>query len=452
MHHWGPDLEAVAQRIVAYVLERAREEPPLDGPRTPDELQAATGATITPEGLGFAAAMALWEDVLSRACVSQDHPRALAFVPSAASEVSMLFDALVGASSIYGGSWMEGAGAIHAENQALAWLASLAGFPGSAGGCFVSGGTAGNLSALVAARHAAAQRRLGPRPARWRVAASAEAHSSIAAAARVMDIEVLGVPVDDRGRVTGEALAEVLAADPDGGDGVFAVVATAGTTNAGRLDDLAGVAAVVAAREDLWFHVDAAYGGAGMASARLRPRYAGIEAADSFVVDPHKWLFAPFDACALLYRRPEDARAAFTQHAAYLDVLHDEAEWNPSDLAHHLSRRARGLPFWFSLACHGTDAYAVSVDLTLDTARAAAHQVEDAPHLELVLAPELTVVLFRRVGWAPRDYQAWSEAALAQGLALCVPTTWQGETVLRLCIVNPRTTPDDIALVLASLT
>ena len=116
-------------------------------------------------------------------------------------------------------------------------------------------------------------------------------------------------------------------------------------------------------------HVDGAYGGAALAAPSVRDRFAGVEAADSFIVDPHKWLFAPFDSCALLYRDPEVGRRAHTQHAEYLDVLPRRRatthEWNASDYAHHLSRRARGLPLWFSLATHGTQAYTEAVETTL---------------------------------------------------------------------------------------
>jgi L-2,4-diaminobutyrate decarboxylase len=179
----------------------------------------------------------------------------------------------------------------------------------------------------------------------------------------------------------------------------------------------------------------------------VRAKYAGVERADSFIVDPHKWLFAPFDCCALLYRDPNVARAAHTQHAEYLDVLHDEddPEWNPSDYAHHLTRRARGLPFWFSLATYGTDAYRDAVETTLDVARRAADLIDAASHLEL------SVLLFRRLGWTAAHYQLWSDEILAAGEAFVVPTSWNGETVLRLCIVNPRTSADDIALIIDSL-
>jgi len=461
MHTFGPPTAALADEVIGYTLERfAMNPPPLDGPRTAAELAADAGPTVTAAGLGGAEALRLWVDVLAPACISQDHPRALSFVPSAPTEASALFDLIVGASSIYGGSWLEGAGAVHAENEALRWIADLAGFGPGAGGCFVSGGSAANLSALVAARHAAATARTAAgleRPARWRIAASAEAHSSVASTARVMDIDVIDAPVDDRGRLTGAALAgrlDELSSSGDELDGLFAVVATGGTTNAGMIDDLAGVADVAAGR-GLWFHIDGAYGGAALAAPSTRDLFAGIERADSLVVDPHKWLFTPFDCAALLYRQPELARAAHTQHAAYLDVLHDRdpgaVEWNPSDYAYHLSRRARGLPFWFSLATHGTDAYRDAVEISLDVTRRGAELIDRLDHVELLMEPMLSVLLFRRVGWTPDDYRVWSDRVLAEGLTLTVPTTWRGETVLRFCIVNPRTTVDDLAMILDAL-
>lgn len=458
MHTYGAATAALAEEVIAYTLERfAMNPPPLDAPRTRADLEGEAGPTITVSGLGGPEALRLWVDVLAPACISQDHPRALSFVPSAPTEASALFDLILGASSIYGGSWLEGAGAVYAENQALRWIADLAGLSAGAGGCFVSGGSAGNLSALVTARHAAASSRtaagLAP-PTRWAIVASAEAHSSIASTARVMDIEVIDVAVDERGRLTGDALrATVDALSLDRVDGLFAVVATAGTTNAGIVDDLEGVAAMADERS-LWFHVDGAYGGAALAASSARSLFAGIERADSLVIDPHKWLFTPFDCAALLYRRPELAKAAHTQEAAYLDVLRDGAgpdEWNPSDYAYHLSRRARGLPLWFSLATHGTDAYCQAVEASLQVTRAGAELIEGLDHVELVMEPMLSVLLFRRLGWEAPDYKRWSDAALASGLTLTVPTSWEGETVLRFCIVNPRTTVDDLAEILTTL-
>jgi glutamate/tyrosine decarboxylase-like PLP-dependent enzyme len=457
MHEHDAAIAELTDAIIEYAKWRVRlAPPPLDHSYSYADLLARAGQTITPQGLGGAQALKLFDEVLAPATISVDHSRFLSFVPAAPTEASILFDLIVGASSIYAGSWLEGSGAVFAENQALRWLADLAELPATAGGVFVSGGTSGNLSALIAARYDW-RRWTGGRNDRTRglMIASSGSHSSIASAARAMDADIIPVVADERGRMHGDALRATIAELDDVDRArIFAIVATAGTTNAGVIDDLTG-AADVAQDLSVWFHVDGAYGGAALCSAEMRPRFAGIERADSFIVDPHKWLFAPFDCCALLYRNPEIARHAHTQHAEYLDVLHgDQAvvhEWNPSDYAHHLSRRARGLPFWFSLATHGTDEYAKAVDTTLRTARDAARLIDEADHVELLMEPELSVVLFRRVGWSSPQYQAWSDAALLAGEAFVVPTTWAGETVLRFCFVNPLTTEADVADILDSL-
>ena len=449
MHRYTAETERLAREITRLALDRMRMEVPLDGPQPPERLAALAGATITPGGLGGDAALRLWTDVLAPANMSVDHPRYLAFIPGAPTEVSTLFDLLVGVQSIYGGSWLESSGAVYAENQALRWVADLAGMPAGAGGCFVQGGTTGNLSALVAARHAASQLRGGVRPARWSVATTEETHSSVAYALRqVMDVDLLVVPADEHGRMTGAALRTAIATSAT--DGLFAVVATSGTTNLGIIDDLQGIAE--ACRDHgLWMHVDGAYGGAALAAPSVRDRFRGVEHADSFIVDPHKWLFAPFDCCALLYRDPAIARAAHTQHAGYLDPITVAGEWNPSDYAVHLSRRARGLPFWFSLATHGTDAYRDAIEHTLQVARDGADEIRVRPYVELLVEPELTVLVFRRLGWGPDDYHRWSEQLRTEGYAFVTPTTHLGETCTRLAIVNPRTTVADIAGILATM-
>ena len=447
MHRYTDETERVARAALGYARDRLRLHPvPLDGPRTPDELTEAAGATITEDGLGGEAAMRLFADVLAPAIISIDNPRFLAFIPAAPTELSMMFDLVVGASSIYAGTWMEASGAVYAENQALDWLARLAGLPATTAGCFVSGGTIGNLSALVAARHAHRAAR-GDGGGRLRVACTDETHSSVATAASVMDVGLLRIAPDTRGRMTGAALAAAIEAE--GTDGLFAVAATAGTTNVGAIDDLAGIAAVCK-EHGLWIHVDGAYGGAALAAPSVRDRFAGIEHADSFIVDPHKWLFAPFDSCALLYRNPGLARAAHTQQAGYLEHVQG-SELNPSDYAIHLSRRARGLPFWFSLAAHGTRAYTEAIEHTLDVARQAADEIRSRPHVELLNEPELTVLVLRRPGWEPTDYTAWTERLLADGVAFVTPTVHAGETVTRFAIVNPRTTLADISAILDTM-
>jgi glutamate/tyrosine decarboxylase-like PLP-dependent enzyme len=423
---------------------------PLDYPMTVAELEAAAGRTITATGLGGQEAFRLWDEVLAPACLSVDNPRYLSFIPSAPTRASAAFDMLVGASSVYAGSWLEGSGAVYAENQALRWIADLCGLPPTAGGVFVQGGSGGNLSALVAAREQA--KRSGRTPPRWAVCVTGETHSSVKHALRVvMDVDVVEVPGDDRGRMVGTALRDTVASlDPLGAQGIFAVVATAGSTNLGIVDDIAGISEVCTDK-GWWLHVDGAYGGAGLAAPSIRHLFAGIENADSFIVDPHKWLFAPFDSCALLYRDPALGRGAHTQHADYLDPVTIEGEWNPSDYAIQLTRRARGLPFWFSLAMHGTDAYRNAVEQTLAVTRAAAELVREAEHVRLLVEPELSVVVFERVGWSAQDYADWSARLLQDQVAFVTPTKHQGRVCTRFAIVNPLTTVEDIATILDTM-
>ena len=448
MHKFTAEIEILAQEVLAYSLDRLKNDPPLDGPRTAADLFAEVGNTISSKGLGGSKALALFTEVLAQACISTDHPRYLAYIPSAPSEYASLFDLVVGASALYGGSWQEGAGAVFAENQALRWLSDLAGLPESAGGVFVQGGTIGNLSALVTAREDA--RKKFPGIKQWAILCSEEAHSSIATAAHVMDVEIVTVAVRDDLRMYGEDIAAAIDAYHASTDGqICAVVATSGTTNLGVIDDLVG-AAKAAHDRNIWFHVDGAYGLAGLCAPSVREAFNGIELCDSFIVDPHKWLFAPYDACALVYRNPDIARETHTQHASYLDALHD-GTWNPSDYAIQLTRRTRGLPFWFSLAAAGTDAYRDAVEESLQVARDAAVLIQEHPNLELLRAPDLSIVAFTRKGWKKDQYQQWSNQLLDDQIGFVTPSSHDGEPILRFAIVNPWTTIADIKAILATL-
>ena len=452
MHDFDADNEALVRAVLDHALGRMADEPPMRPVSTDEELRELVGETITAEGLGGTEALRRYVEHLAPNNIAADNPRYLAFVAGAPTPAASAFDFVVASSSVAGSSWLDGAGMVHAENRALRWIADLADLPATAGGCFVTGGTMGNLSALVTARDVAIRERTAAgldRPGRWAVVASASTHASIDSAARVMDVDVILADLDDELRVTGEAVTAAIDGRP-GGTEVFAVTATAGTTNVGVVDALDSVADACATA-GVWFHVDGAYGGAAMAAPSVRHRYVGVERCDSLVVDPHKWLFSPFDCAALVYRDPMQARRAHTQHAGYLEPLMDDTVFNPCDHAHVLTRRARGVPFWFSLATYGTDAYRDAIEQTLTVARATRDLVVAADHLELLVEPELSVVAFRRRGWDADDYQAWCDRLLADGTAMLTTTTFDGEPAMRVCIVNPRTTIDDLAEILATL-
>ena len=439
MHSSSPATKALREQVLKYARERMELDPaPLDGPQTLKYLQEHASGTISETGLGGTKALKIFEEVLAPACISTDHPGYLSFIPTAPTEAATLFDLVVSATSVYGGSWLEGSGAVFAENEVLAWLAKEVGLPKSSGGVFVQGGSLGNLSALVTARHTAIQERKKNKkkmPKRWSIIASKESHSSLKAAARVMDIDVITADVDPEGRLRGKA---VLAAAKKAGKGLFAVVATAGTTNFGIVDRLDEVGK--AAKElGVWYHIDGAYGLAGILDENSKKLFKGSKYADSFIVDPHKWLFTPFDCCALVYRNPKLASAAHTQHGEYLDTLTDGGEFNPSDYAYNLTRRARGLPLWFSLATYGVAAYRKAVADNINVAHKIAEVIRKREDLNLVREPELSIVVFEKKGWQLADYEAWSDRILKQGLGFVTPSSHLGKPNARFAIVNPRT-------------
>jgi aromatic-L-amino-acid/L-tryptophan decarboxylase len=449
MHRVDATTESMIRSVLAYAENRLRLNPvPLDeGSRDPAELDAALSGLLGAEPHNPDQILGVYTSVVAPAVISADSPRFLGFIPAAPTKASLLFDMLVSCASIQGISWLEAAGAIHAENLVLRLIADRAGLPPAAGGCFVSGGSAANLSALVVAREVA-KRRAGPAAAghRWRVAVGEDAHSSIINTLRILEMDPLVVHTEDH-RVTGASVRAAIDADADPAS-LAAVVATSGTTNAGIIDDLTGVAAVARER-GLWFHVDGAYGGAGLFAPSVRRRYDGIEHADSFIVDPHKWLFAPFDCAALLYRDPSLARSVHRQDASYLDVIHDApGEWNPTDYAYHLTRRARGLPLWFSLAVYGTDAYGEAIETAIALARETAAEIRARDTLELIREPELGVVLFRRRGWGSGQYARWADQLLHDQVAFIPPSAWEGETVARFAFLHPDTSMDLVRAIL----
>lgn len=447
MHEFNPEMTDL---ILEFVRDRlSLEETPVDGLGVRSELHEALDGLMTNAGRPAGEVLDLYVDHIADTILSADSPRFWAFIPAAPTKAALLFDMVVSAASLQGCSWLEAAGAVAAENQALRVMMDAAGLPQNAGGVFVSGGSAGNLSALVVARDTARRARhaAGLPEGRLRVLVSDQAHSSINNALNIVAMDPVVISTAS-GRLDAEALASVT---DEQLEDVVAIVATAGTTNAGIVDDLEAVSAFARSR-GMWMHVDAAYGGAGLLASSVRHLYVGIENADSIVMDPHKWWFAPFDCAALMYREPRLARAVHTQDASYLDVIHaSDDDFNPSDLAYHLTRRARGLALWFSLAVNGLDAYRDAVEHSISMATFAAEVISESDHLELVREPGLSIVLFRRPGWGVAEYNAWAQHLLSEQIAFVAHSSWRGEPVGRLVFLHPNTTEQMVREVLETL-
>ena len=364
----------------------------------------------------------------------------------------MIFDLVVSAGSLCGVSWQEASGAVWAENQVIRWIADLVGLPESAGGCFVAGGTNGNLSSLVVAREEFRKKNPGTLK-RLAILCSDQTHSSVKSTALVMDCEVIVVATTDSYQLTPELIENELREHSKTYESldIFAVVATAGTTNLGVIDDINGLSDY-AKKNKIWLHVDGAYGGAGLLSDNVKDLFNGVENADSFIVDPHKWLFAPLDCAAVIYRDKSLAAEVHAQKASYLDILHDDEEGdNPSDYAFHLSRRARGLPLWFSLSVYGVEAYRNAVESSLNIASYTSGVIKESSYLSLLIEPTLSIVAFERIGWDWSDYKSWSKKQLKKQICFVVPSSVRGKPVLRFAFVNPGTTEEIVDEILLSL-
>jgi glutamate/tyrosine decarboxylase-like PLP-dependent enzyme len=458
MHSIDIDTVEMTLDIMKYAINRiSNTSPELSKPKKEEELLKIVGETVTKEGIGGEKAFQLFKDILVKASVPVDHPRHLAFVPAAPTRAAVLFDLVTSAASIHGAYWMTGGGGIFCENRAMEWLVSLTGMPKGTFGVFTSGGTAANLSAIVTAREYWRSLDDNHKKLKGLIITSKGAHSSVKAMAQVIDADLITVENHDEHKLTKACLEEAISSLSDfDRSRLFAVVATGGTTNAGIIDDLKGIAEVIE-QEQLWFHIDAAYGGAALAAPSVRHLFDGIERADSVTIDPHKWMFSPYDCGAIIYKNMELAKNAHSQKGAYLDIFKDEGAqgFNPSDYQIQLTRRLRGLPLWYSLAMHGTERYTTAIERGLELANHAAKQIKELPHVELIREPGLSCVLFSRIGWSPEEYMEWTYTNHDKGFALVTPTKWTGTdgevTCARFCFINPDTTEVDIQEILESM-
>jgi glutamate/tyrosine decarboxylase-like PLP-dependent enzyme len=423
---------------------------PASGGATRDELEARLREPAPEQGLG-------WERALERArrdvfgpMSHVDHPRFFAYVPSPGNFVGAMADALASGLNVFAGAWVAASGAAEVELVTVDWLRAICGLPEGAGGAFVSGGSMANLTALAVARH----RRFGAGDfSRAVVYASDQAHSSIVRGARVLGFapeRVRLLAADERLRLDPATLRTAIAEDAAAGLAPFCVVASAGTTNTGAVDPLPEVAALC--RETgTWLHVDGAYGAAAALTEGGRALLRGLGEADSVSMDPHKWLFQPFECAAVLVRDAHALRDTFRHVPEYLkdsDLSHEEVNFR--DWGVQLTRGFRAFKLWLSIQVFGLDAFRAAVQHGIRAAEVAEEELRASPAWEVLTPAQLAIVTFRyRVpGLGDDEIDALQRHIAAEttrgGFAMLSTTELGGRAVLRLCTINPRTTDDDV--------
>jgi aromatic-L-amino-acid/L-tryptophan decarboxylase len=419
----------------------------------PDAVRARFDAPVPREPADLAAAHAdFMRDVLPFAA-GNVHPAFMGWVHGGGNVAGMLAEMLAaGLNANLGGRDHL---PIEVERQIARWATQLFGFPQTATGLFVTGTSMANMLGVLIARADAfglGVRRKGVAAYRKRPVAyaSSAAHGCIA---RAMDLCGLGsealrlVPINARHQIDPRALTEAIAADRTAGFTPFLVVGTAGTVDAGAIDDLA-MLADISRREALWFHVDGAFGALAILAPDLAPRLAGIERADSLALDFHKWGQVPYDAGFILVRDGELHRRTFAAQAAYLRRetrgLAGGSPW-PCDFGPDLSRGFRALKTWFTLRVYGTDALGAVISRTCELARHLERRVRATPQLELLAPVELNIVCFRHRGADPDPLNARIVGDLHEsGIAAPSTTMVAGRLAIRAAIVNHRTQERDI--------
>jgi len=448
----------IVDRLLAY--QQRLDKLPVVTVKTQEQLRAALWETLPARPTAPLSVLDRVETKIFSSTNHETHPRFFAFIPGPSNFVAALAELLRTGYNIFSGSWMEGSGPAIAELVTLDWIRQLAGYPETASGTFLSGGSLANLSAVVTARDAL----LKPEQFTHAVVyGSDQTHSSIARAMRILGFQkpqLRLLPSDPACRMSPDLLRHAIREDRAKGLTPFCVIANAGTTNTGAIDPLNDIADICQ-QEKLWLHADGAFGAAALFSADGRALLAGIARADSFSLDPHKWLFQPFDCALLMVRNAHTLRHAFhvrEDEAEYLqDARGREEEINLWDYSPELTRPFRALKVWMSLQVFGAEAFAAAIDRTMRLAEFAEAQLRKDALWEITSRAQMAVVTFRYVpkSWPGEriDYLNRAIAARMQedGFALVLSTGLRGRTVLRLCTINPRTSEEDIAKTVAQL-
>jgi glutamate/tyrosine decarboxylase-like PLP-dependent enzyme len=371
-----------------------------------------------------------------------DHPRFFAFVPGPNNFVSTMADALVAGFNIFNGTWLGGSAAAAVELGVVRWLCRVCGFPKSAVGLFVSGGSMANLTGLVAARNALLKDRVEGATVYF----SDQTHSSVQRALRVIGFlreQMRKLPSDENFRLPIQSLRAAIADDRAKGLRPFCVIANAGTTNTGAVDPLNELADL-AAKEKLWLHIDGAFGAAAILSERGQALLRGLERADSISLDPHKWLFQSFECGCVLVRDAELLKAAFQIKADYLrDVHRSLEEFNPCDYGVQLTRSFRALKVWLSLQTFGLAAFREAISRGFELAEIAERELRARKGWEILSRAQMATVCFR-FGNSNELQTQLVDVMMKDGYALLTSTELRGRACLRLCTINPRTTEEDI--------
>ena len=371
-----------------------------------------------------------------------DHPRFFAFVPGPNNFVSTMADALAAGFNVFNGTWLGGSAAAAVELGVVRWLGRVCGFPESAGGLFVSGGSMANLTGLVAARHTLLQDRID----RATVYFSDQTHSSVQRALHVigfMPEQMRKLPSDENFRLSIQTLRQAVEEDRAKGLRPFCVIANAGTTNTGAIDPLNELADL-AAKEKLWLHIDGAFGAAAVLSERGRALLGGLDRADSISLDPHKWLFQSFECGCVLVRDVALLKSAFQIKPDYLrDVHRNVEEFNPADHGVQLTRSFRALKVWLSLQTFGVAAFREAITRGFELAEIAERELRGRKGWEILSPAQMATVCFR-FGKSHELQTRLVDAMMKDEFALLTSTELRGVASLRLCTINPRTTERDI--------
>lgn len=452
------EMRALGYRVVDMLIEhreRLADEPVMKA-RSRSELEATLREAAPRDGSDPLAVLDRAQREIFSAMSHVDHPRFFAYVPGPGNFVGAMADALVAGLNPFAGAWMVASGPAEMELVTIDWLREACGMPVGAGGIFVSGGSMANLTAIAAARHA----RLGDDMRGAVIYASDQTHSSIDRGMRVLGFapdQLRKLPTGNDCMLDEAALREAIEADRAAGRIPFCVVANAGTTNTGAIDPMRAIAALCR-EEKLWFHVDGAYGAAAALSSRGAALLDGIGEADSLSLDPHKWLFQPYECGCVILRDARMLRDTFRMVPEYLkDTDLTTEEVNFRDWGVQLTRSSRALKLWMSMQVFGAAAFAEAIEWGMALAEHAEKRLREGDRWEIVTPAMMGIVTFRRkrmdrddasIDAMMRDLA--SELA-ADGYALLSTTALAGRTVLRFCTINPRTTLEEIDETIARL-